>query len=497
MKIRIKHVFVALAAMAMVFAGCSKEDSGAVPGPGEIDDSIAGYISVAISTPKASTRTQGPAYPGNFVPNDDAVRSITLVLTNSTGVVQTVVPSAAENTSIKVAVGTYDVYAIVNPSGQIANIAVGDNINTVIAAVTEAEIAGYSNATAPNGFLMFNANDLVDKTVNTAWKGVSITRLNTPSSPAMVAIKVDRLVSAMQIANSAPPTVSVSNQAEGETVPLISRVALNGLFAMNIQSAYNPIQTWLASENILTHPATAGKIVLSTPATKNMPLPSEYLNAINTISQFDGDPALNHKYPTLALINVATAFSASKYVLENRPVVFNNGGILTSYDDQTTAAIFKVTAYDKNDDNTTFYLVRRTGKIYYSKADAVAAVNATNALVGGVAVVTVASSNADLRKVGLQVFEDGVMYYTYYIKDENYTLSYSAPAVVTNSKYYGIHRNSIYGLTVTDISTIGDDVPGGGVVDPENPDLIDGDDAYISVSVSVNPWVSSATNIVL
>lgn len=86
------------------------------------------------------------------------------------------------------------------------------------------------------------------------------------------------------------------------------------------------------------------------------------------------------------------------------------------------------------------------------------------------------------------------MYYSYFIKDPNTLHTYGG------DDYYGVFRNSVYKLNVNSIKDLGDDVPGGGTVDPnepgepENPD-IDTEEAYIQVTVTINPWVLNVIDI--
>jgi hypothetical protein len=66
--------------------------------------------------------------------------------------------------------------------------------------------------------------------------------------------------------------------------------------------------------------------------------------------------------------------------------------------------------------------------------------------------------------------------------------------------YYGVFRNSVYKLNINSFSGLGDDVPGGGTVDPSEPGdpgnpSINTDEAYIQVSVTVNPWVLNTIHI--
>ena len=73
---------------------------------------------------------------------------------------------------------------------------------------------------------------------------------------------------------------------------------------------------------------------------------------------------------------------------------------------------------------------------------------------------TAGASVSDFRvKYSIRVYQNGVMYYTHYITDQNYVNE-------DDEHYHAIMRNTIYGLTVTSVKNIGDDVPGGW-----NPDV--------------------------
>ncbi|KAK9667499.1 Major fimbrial subunit protein type IV, Fimbrillin, C-terminal [Popillia japonica] len=68
------------------------------------------------------------------------------------------------------------------------------------------------------------------------------------------------------------------------------------------------------------------------------------------------------------------------------------------------------------------------------------------------------------------------------------------PWVIGGKDYYAVFRNSVYKLSISKFSGLGDDVPGGRKVDPSgsgesgNPP-IDADNGYIQASVDINPWV--------
>lgn len=76
-----------------------------------------------------------------------------------------------------------------------------------------------------------------------------------------------------------------------------------------------------------------------------------------------------------------------------------------------------------------------------------------------------------LRAKGVRVFEDGYMYYTYWIE--------------TQGDQY-VARNVFYNLSITSINAFGDDVPGGFGYDPSDP--IKTEEPRISVSLKIADW---------
>lgn len=92
--------------------------------------------------------------------------------------------------------------------------------------------------------------------------------------------------------------------------------------------------------------------------------------------------------------------------------------------------------------------------------------------------------NAGLRAAGVKVYENGYMYYTYYISKTDYN--------VTISPYYCVERNKSYRLNVTEVNSFGDDLPCDYTnYDPEDP--IDRATPRINVSADVLPWDAKET----
>lgn len=90
-----------------------------------------------------------------------------------------------------------------------------------------------------------------------------------------------------------------------------------------------------------------------------------------------------------------------------------------------------------------------------------------------------ASSVRDLRNSGIQVFENGYMYYIYWIKDLNYEFAWTGKDDFEKHesfRYYAVLRNTFYDLKVSRVTQVGMDLPGreidgdGNVIDGERFD---------------------------
>ena len=95
-------------------------------------------------------------------------------------------------------------------------------------------------------------------------------------------------------------------------------------------------------------------------------------------------------------------------------------------------------------------------------------------------------------KYNIMVYKNGIMYYTWFIKDQNYI---DSSITETDKSYYSVMRNTIYDLTVKSLSRIGTDIPGGWNpnVDPDDP--VVNKDVYMVVEAKVNDWVLSTEDI--
>lgn len=84
----------------------------------------------------------------------------------------------------------------------------------------------------------------------------------------------------------------------------------------------------------------------------------------------------------------------------------------------------------------------------------------------------------------IQIFRAGIMYYRWAITDSYYKTN-------TDPTTYSVLRNSIYRLNVKQVSEIGKDVPNGPEPADVNPNY------YMTVTVTVNPWILNTQNITL
>lgn len=98
---------------------------------------------------------------------------------------------------------------------------------------------------------------------------------------------------------------------------------------------------------------------------------------------------------------------------------------------------------------------------------------------------------ADLRANGVKVYEDGHVYYTYWIVDPNYTDG-EDPATANDAEfkafhYYSVMRNTCYRLTVNSVTSFGDEIPGGDYhrIDPVGEMI-----PRISVTISIGDWAT-------
>lgn len=326
-------------------------------------------------------------------------------------------------------------------------------------------------------FVMTNVQN--DISENTPGKGSVEIDLeagkHTADYPLTVKVNLDRLavkITAAPANNMQSAFIGNKLKASDGKSYTIGNVEIDGTALLNCVTRFNLIQVWKKGRNFTT--TDRRDMLLNSPSSYTTYPFTDYYNRIR-------DMVSGNQVNTSGLF---VSPGTPMYCLENNSPYYsdlggNNLNALenTKMKGRTTAVLFRVKAElqqqpSGNNIEQTFY---RYKKVFY--ADIVAMIEAHPDLkqlhVGP------GSSASDLRAKGVEVFENGHMYYLYWIKDSNYT-DQSLP-------YYSVMRNTWYGLTVSKINQIGDDVPGGNDYDPEDP--IDVEYNYnIDVAITVKGW---------
>ena len=363
--------------------------------------------------------------------------------------------------------GGHYVFALVNCPVEVK---VGEDIQRVIKTAIATDVtSGYKNGS----FMMTNKSN-----PNTEFAGVRavIKETHSINNPAKVDIHVDRMVCKIYDATTAPVEADFSTT----TSNTVDGVEVLGFVLLNVNKDFNLIQTWSDDDQY-------NEKILSTPLFGSGKIANQYFHNISeytTLTKTDDGVITSITDKTL---NVNDLFGVGPvYASENRPTIIDMGedGI-TSGRGETTGVIYKVQAKKEGINLGTFYKYNNT--LYND----LTTINDFSKFAGE---DLSQKSIPELRGLGIQVYENGIMYYTYYIRDPN------TAHQLDKKNYYAVFRNSSYKLAINKISLIGDDIPGGGVIDPEqggdpgNPP-IDRKEAYISVNLTVNPWVLNTLEI--
>lgn len=435
-------------------ASCTNDDIDQNGG----GDPLAGYLSLKINSGSMSPTTKTTEHtPGREVGSaaENKINDVTVVLTDAAGVIlQIETPSIASGTTTQkfaVSTGSYLVYALVNNPITLTE---GANIEQVLTGATDPEItAGYKSGS----FFMTNEQSDVTKTVLDAGKAIAL----GAGDDIVVQINVDRLAAKVRDKTETPNLTELLAKEDVKT--LMDGVRVVGFVPMNLNPDMNIFQTW-GTQNSEETTALANNVLL----TPIHAADSYLLPAITYKTVEDG--------VGIADLTTEDQYVDSVYVSENRPTIkINSNGVVTAAQQgQTTAVIYRVVAQKGGSDLTeTFYAYN--GIAYAKLEDLPSSLGDLST-----------TSTADLRKMGVNVYENGVMYYTYFIKDPN--MNYQ----LGTENYYGTFRNSIYNLNIASIAKLGDDVPD----DSEKPtDPVDPEDAKISVELTINDWVLNNINI--
>lgn len=507
---KINYLIMGLVGGAVLsLAACSKTDD--VTPSSNVD----AYMTLQLVGPQGSTQTRTVAGEdktevGTALENkisdiqillcDPATKAVKYVYPVASGLVET--NDGAKTKPIKVQTGTFDVYVIANPGSAALAVGADPTVKTIDAVTEELMKTAYA---ADNKFIMFNECNGSDKTAGTP---ITIVEGNDYDHPAVCEpIKLDRL--AVQIRTKAETVNVDAVKTEGSFITAATLKAyrlLNGATKVNLQQKWSNTFEGQGSTypwfNLLNTP----KLAAGTNAQAG-----EYYNhltAFRTVVK-DVDDENVETYKTVKdLFESVPAYSdgGKIYCMENNPS-YQEGTAAEALMGNTTGLVYQfqttVEGSDKLAGDNCFY--GYDGKYYATLAALQAANNgafkasgkdgAEAQLAAAKEELTAATTedgiSAFRTKYNVKVYKNGIMYYTYFIKDKNYKNA------ADGARYYSVMRNTIYDLNVTELKRIGTDIPGGWnpEVDPEDP--VDSKDVYMVVEVKVNPWVLSREDISL
>ena len=458
MKIR-NSFFLAILAVFTLLA-CNNDDFDLSPDNGE-----QGYLVLTLETP-SNLRTEAGlnTRDDSGTDKENEIKSLRVVLTNNSGKVSFVSNPKVTNgvtEEFKVPFGKHYVYAIINSPIEITE---GEDLQRVITVAAEADaISGYKGGS----FLMINQRN------NDSEAGIQteIDANNTAANPAKATIFVDRV--ACKITDK---TAGVTVNLSGTTNGFIDEVDVEGFVILNVNKQFNLLQKWSTvnpgGETLVTN-------VFETPTPSSNILANQYYFNIGQYTKLTKEDGIITEITDLTLGKTDLFGKGPVYTTENRPIITLFGENLTAGRGEATGVIYKVQAKKGGNNIGTFYKYKSVLYNDFANIQALPEFEGTT---------LPSSDNGKLRAMGINVYENGIMYYTYFVRDKNAAHQYKG------ENYYGVFRNSSYKLTINMISALGDDVPGGGSVDPDEPGEpgnppIDTDEAYLHVSVTVNPWV--------
>jgi len=538
--------FLLAGALVLGMTACSSDDDIT---KGGTDSKVNTYMTVSL-TGNSLQRTTNPGTgePGDDQKNENKISTLRIYLVNtSSNLVTTIKDFAATDLSgtdtkttqaFQVPIGSYKVYAVVNPSDKFT-VTASTTTNTQLKTLlySSASQADFANTT--NGFLMTNAVNYQGD--ETEIPTVAVTTANSNANPAKpsLPIHLDRMAVKIRVDKDATKSFSELNNNGLTTTPQVIYYDGTGKHTKPLTIKlvnYAPInsfqkaylyQNWSGTTNtfaqeLVSPNYSSSYSYLTTGAADYVNKKSDFatkkLNVANTIAGYD-ELQVNTSTLSWTTIDPASATASEPiYTLENNAWETNNTNdknIYTKDDQQVTGVMFQAQAYTDVSGTatpTTFYSYN--GKYYltlddiqkeypnvfrkYFDATETDASKVIKEIYDGTkssednqkaqldtAKATSLTPNDIRVRYGVKVFESGKMYYPYYIKDANYTETQGSTPL---KNYYAIMRNTIYSLKVKNLMRIGEDIPFGW--EPDNQvDPIDQNEAYMSIELVINPWV--------
>lgn len=520
--------FLLAGALVLGMTACSSDDDIT---NGGTDNKVNTYMTVSI-TGDALQRTTGPTDTNNSTDIENNIQSLYVILVNTgTGAIVTqslganqldnktetsndVEANGKQTKAFPVPTGSYKVYLVANP-----NLTLFKDLETVATEDQLKQIMNSSALTASNyavdgSFIMTNAintnGDITQiPTVNVTSDNNSTANAAKPTS----AIHVDRLAAKIQ-ANVNYGSLTAFKQLK--TIYSDGSSVLNDIQIRYYESGtlkyqkINIVMDGYALTNVYKNTylyqnwGTAASSVHQDLISPNFTTSYTYNNTDYDFQKtyFADRTSSSSTYLTDKGKDF-TALGTASYCLENNPkdvkTIGTNDKIQTKYDNEVTGVLFKAHAvedgittpisfysfngrfYKTLDDISVEYPNAFTGK-YSDNATDKSLANAKTLITPS----PTASNLSILRnqyKIGY--YAGGTMYYTYYIKDNNYYLPQT-----THQHYYSIMRNSAYYLTAKSLQRIGDDIPFGWTPDAANyGNPIDSENAYMEIELVVNKWI--------
>ncbi len=504
----IKKLFlgiVGIAALPLAFTSCSVDD--AVNNGANKNDKVGMYMTLQLVGQKttANTKTQpGEDQTEKGTDVQNKISSLLVLLCDKTEkkVVEShLIPSdqllattdGINTTAIQTQTGSFYVYAIANPTQDMTFAVGSDVIGQTIENVSEALMK--SDYAADNKFIMFNQSNGSDDVDGAA---ITITEANNYDNPAHCeTIILDRM--AVQIRSKAE-TVATTEITGANA--FLTGATLQGYKLLNGATKVNLQQKWANTldEMGTTYPWIN---VLNTPSMSEGTNAGGDAEYYNHLTDFRTVGITDNKYTEVKDLyaNVTSYEATSKgsiFCMENHPttallgnttgLVYQFKATVTGSDDKAGEGCF----YGYNDKY--FATLKALQTAYPHAFDDAEGDDAEAKLTAAETELSNAYASSDKQtaisafrvKYSVKVYTDGIMYYTYFIKDRNYK------DAADGANYYSVMRNTIYDLTVTELLRIGTDIPGGWTPDKDEPtDPVEPKNVYMVVEAKVSEWVLS------
>lgn len=519
---KVNKILVLGMLVTSIFASCSNEDTAENGSKGLAKGDA--YITLSVSgSGIQGSRTTGKDHQ-NATPDESKINYLALYLVDpslktvvfstdvdaaqlisntATDPTYTTTPIPVKGVGNGVQLNTpYDVYVVANK--KVSDVAMGDKwVAAKLLSTTKSDASDFYKSATDGNFTMFNESNAPG--VDASGK-VTITSTNdSKSNPAKVnangttikPIKLDRLTAKIQAQDGSASPSGSNLHFEGITdkqASFITGISMVGYVILNgTQSTYLQ-QAWSGT-------------VLNTPS------PNTFYGLFTDYATVTpGTPAGTYKQIMDNTSDGHIPFTKTKdpvYCLENNTEVENSKDNVTN----TTGLIYKyqvtVNGSDGLAGSNCFYGyngqyfaklsdIQTTYPNVFGTSDATIDLQTAKDLLtnknGTGPATEPEQSISDFRaKYNIEVFRNGIMYYTYFIKDQNYT----DPTITTtgaDKHIYAVLRNTVYDLHVASLLRIGNDIPGGWNPGDQNT-TVDQKDYYMQVQVSVNPWVLSSTDI--